>query len=182
MKNPFDSPRYVQMAELVPIVTGTIAIYAISPSLDWIDLQSPRPIRLRNAIGAGLAILAFGCLPALARFLWGLSPIYSLFIPSDLSISNPSLLAEVAPYASFLAVGAKVVFVLSFACLGVAFFGRVVGPLLCFVAFAILLIAQGHFGFCSGLRRGGWLKGARPSERWKFSHCPSGRPRRVRRY
>lgn len=143
---PFNEPRYVQVAELVPILTGIIALYGVLPRMDWIDLQSPKRIRVYDTLAAVALVCGFGILPTFARWLWSLSDLYTNFVPPNLALADPSKLAETAPYSAFLATGANIVIVLCLACLITALLGRTLGPAGGVVAFALLLVAQGFLG------------------------------------
>lgn len=144
---PINDPRYVQMHELLPIIGGAVALYGIQPRLDWVDLQSPRPILPFGTFAAGLVIAVFTGLPLLVRWLWSVTDLYSVFLPDGNVLADPAQLAILAPYGYFAAFGCNVVVVLSLACLTTALAGRTFGPVSSILWFAVLLIGQGHFGW-----------------------------------
>ena len=142
--SPPNEPRYAQMMEVAPIIGGIIALYGILPKFDWIDQQSPKPIRIYDTAAALIVIVVFALLTTLVRWLWSLSDFYTRFLPMDMVIKNPAMLDEAVPYAAVFAFSANVAAVLGLACLTTALIGRTLGPTSGIVWFALLLIAQGH--------------------------------------
>lgn len=141
---PRDDPRYVQMHELLPILGGMVALYGVQPRLDWIDLQSPRPMSSFNTVAAGVVIVTFASLPLLAIWLWHFTDVYALFLPEGIGLTEKGVLPN---FSYFIAFACNIITVLGLACLTTALVGRALGPLSAIVWFALLLLSQGHLGW-----------------------------------
>jgi len=144
---PINEPRYVQMHELLPIIGGATALFGIQPRLDWVELQSPRPLAALGTLAAGLIVALFAFLPLLVRWLWSVTDLYVAFMPAGSVFTDPRLLADLAPPGYFVAFGCNIVAVLALACLTTALVGRTFGPVSSILWFAALLVAQGHLGW-----------------------------------
>ncbi|MDO5067734.1 MAG: hypothetical protein Q4D96_10690 [Propionibacteriaceae bacterium] len=138
--------RLAAVGELVPVLLGAVALYAMTPRLDWIDAQSPRPIRLIDAVGAAVTILAFAAAPLLARVLWEVGDFYVTFVPPEWTLADPSLRAEVAPWPLFVLFGCTIAVVLSATLLGIALLGPVLGAASVLLWLFLLLLAQAQGG------------------------------------
>lgn len=138
---PAENPRYVQMYELLPILGGTVAFYGIQPRLDWIDLQSPRPLSSFDTAAAAAVIITFAALPMLTISLWHLGWPPSAFLPEGAGLTTQG---ELPSYSFFGAFACNIVIILALAALTVSLVGRAIGPLSAIVWFLVLLVLQGH--------------------------------------
>lgn len=141
---PIGQPRYVQLAELVPIVAGIVAFYGVLPRVDWIDCQSPRCLRAYDTLGAVTVLFGCAMLPVAVRWLWARSTFYTLFLGEFSRLNNPEELSEVAPYSVFIGYGGNILLMLSLTCLSIAILGRTLGPIGGIIAFIAFITAQGY--------------------------------------
>lgn len=138
---PPENPRYVQMYELLPILGATVALYGVQPRMDWIDLQSPRPLAGFTTAAAGVVIATFALLPLVVLWLWRVSDFYALFLPEGMGLTEEGRLPT---YSFFIAFACNIIIVLGLACFTIALIGRALGPLSAIMWFALLLVIQGH--------------------------------------
>ncbi|RRD48523.1 hypothetical protein [Arachnia propionica] len=131
---PLDGPwsqqfgeRLAAIGELAPALLGAMALYAMTPRLDWIDAQSSRPVRLIDAAGMAATIVAFAALPLLARALFEVSDLYTAFVPEGWTLADPALLAEAAPWSLFVLFSCTILVVLGTTLVGMALVGPLVG-------------------------------------------------------
>ena len=156
--------RLAAVGELAPVLLGAVALYAMTPRLDWIDAQSPRPIRLIDVVGAAVTILAFALAPLLARALWEVSDLYVVFVPPEWSLADPSLRGEAAPWPLFVLFGCTITVVLSATLVGMALVGPLVGAasVVLWLFLLFFLQARGMLGLINPGRVGmrlGWPSG-----------------------
>ena len=150
---PYDANRWVMLLEVVPIAGGIAGLYGIVPRLAWVERQSPRAIRARDAAASAVVIAAFSALPIFVRWLWGLSAFHAVFLPPERRLwLVGEELAVTAPFGWFAAFGLNIAAVLALACLTTRIIGPLLGPASAALWFVGLLVAQGYGRWPIGTR------------------------------
>lgn len=140
------SPRFVLLAELVPVFGGCVGLAAVAPRLRWLEMQSPRPTARLDLAAVLAVVVAFSFSGLIARLAWELGPGYTQFVPPSWTLADFSLRGEVAPLGLFLVFGAEVMVVLSCVVMTIALAGHIIGCLSGVVWFALLLTVDSRSG------------------------------------
>ena len=150
---PYDANRWVMLLEVVPIAGGIAGLYGIVPRLAWVERQSPRAIRARDAAASAVVIAAFSALPIFVRWLWGLSDFHAVFLPPERRLWLVGEEVSVtAPIRWFAAFGLNIAAGPALACLTTRIIGPLLGPASAALWFVGLLVAQGYGRWPIGTR------------------------------
>ena len=142
-----DQPRPMAIIDALPVLVGTVGIYALTPRLSWLDMQSPRRIWLREALGAAFVIIAASVMGIIARLTWEVSNWFvhiSPDIAAEYVWTNRDYLSPVALVATSATTTAAVI-AITYATTAVI--GPSVGPATSLLWLLGLYLLQGQYDF-----------------------------------